>query len=80
MITAIQSKREFKVITVTNKTHNETYICRLTEIMDVNSDSESFYSMQEIIDDIMDLKAGDSMYFQPCRDDNNSKGIIIRVE
>ena len=51
----------------------------LQEILDPTDDREVVYALQEIIDDILDLPAGDSMYFQPNRDDDGTKGIIRRM-
>lgn len=39
---------------------------------------EWIYAMQDISDNILDLKLGESMLFQPSRDDKTSKGIIYR--
>lgn len=44
------------------------------------SNYEYFYAMHDIVDKILDLKAGESMYFQPNRDDKTSKGIITRTK
>ena len=41
--------------------------------------SEVFYSMQEKTDEILDLKNGESLYFQANRDNENDKGIILRI-
>lgn len=37
------------------------------------------YSANEILDTILDLKPGESVYFQPTRDQKDTKGIIIRT-
>jgi len=36
--------------------------------------------VQEALTEITKLKVGESMYFQPNRDDPNSKGLILRTE
>lgn len=41
---------------------------------------EYIYALQDIADEVLDLKTGESMVFQPNRDDPNSKGIILRIE
>ena len=41
--------------------------------------SEVFYSIQEKTDEILDLKNGESLYFQANRDNENDKGIILRI-
>lgn len=40
---------------------------------------EYIYALHEILDKVLDLKDGQSMYFQPCRDNDDSKGIILRI-
>lgn len=49
------------------------------EMLFTESENEYIYALQEIIDDILDLKKGKSLYFQPNRDDKESKGILLRV-
>ncbi len=39
---------------------------------------EYMYSLQEIADDILDLKVNECMYFQGNRDNKECKGIITR--
>lgn len=43
------------------------------------SDWEFVYSLFENGDEWTKLDVGNSMYFQPTRDDSNSKGIITRI-
>ena len=43
------------------------------------SDLEFVYSLFENKDEWTKLDVGNSMYFQPTRDDSNSKGIITRI-
>lgn len=43
------------------------------------SDWEFVNAMNEIGDEVKNLDVGNSMYFQPTRDDSNSKGIITRI-
>lgn len=42
--------------------------------------AEIWYAMDDRLDEVLDLKVGESMYFQPNRDDKKSKGIIFRVK
>ena len=44
------------------------------------NDYEYIYALRDIINEVLDLKIGESMYFQPNRDNADSKGIILRVE
>ena len=41
--------------------------------------TEVFYAMQGKTDEILDLKNGESLYFQANRDNENDKGIILRI-
>ena len=43
-------------------------------------DSELQYSLQDILDDILDLKLYDKIHFQSDRSVENSLGIIIRTQ
>lgn len=43
------------------------------------ADYEFVYAMNEDMENIDKLSIGQSMYFQPCRDDETSKGIITRI-
>lgn len=54
---------------------------KLTDLPELlNDGSELVYAFNEILDAVLDLKTGESIYFQPNRDDKNSKGIIVRVK
>lgn len=44
------------------------------------NDFEYLYSIREIIDDLLDLMPGQSMYFSPSRDNKEIKGIIYRTK
>lgn len=43
------------------------------------SENEYMFALQEITDTVLDLKKGESMYFQPNRDNGKSRGIILRI-
>lgn len=79
---AIDSKRSFEIFIAeagTSQVVTEN-IHSLLDPKDFGDDYEYKYAAQEITDEILDLKVGESMYFQPNRDDKNSKGIIIRTK
>ena len=42
--------------------------------------TEVFYAMQGKTDEILDLKNGESLYFQANRDNETDKGIILRIQ
>jgi len=78
------SKRKYEVTIVENGIMNIKGI-KISAILtsndnDPNDEGYEFeYALQGIVDDVLDLKQGDSMYFQPNRDNGDSKGIILRV-
>lgn len=47
--------------------------------LDRANDYEYIYTLQEVADDIMDLKVSQSMFVQLSRDDKDVKGVLIRV-
>ena len=71
-----------------NRTYSIAFIDDCMELIDVisieeilrNDHSELNYALQSVLDDVLDLKKGESMYFQPNRDNDNSKGIIVRID
>jgi hypothetical protein len=42
------------------------------------NDNECVYALNDMMDEVLDLKKGESMYFQPNRDNKLAKGIITR--
>lgn len=52
----------------------------LLNINDNMDDYEFIYALQEIADDVLDLKINESLYFKPNRDNELAKGIITRVK
>lgn len=47
--------------------------------LDRVNDYEYIYALQEVADDIMDLKVSQSMFVQLSRDDKDVKGVLIRI-
>ncbi|MBL4654165.1 MAG: hypothetical protein JKY53_15075 [Flavobacteriales bacterium] len=73
------SKRKYEITTVESGA-TDTIFREIDQI--INSDDEGFefeYALQGIIDQVLDLGLGHSMYFQPNRDNKDSQGIIVRV-
>lgn len=54
-------------------------IGRILKPREQGKDWEYIYALNDIIDKILDLKDGQSMYFQPNRDNYDTKGIILRT-
>lgn len=53
---------------------------RLIEERKNEYEYEYIYAIQSYhLDDMLDLKIGESIFFQPNRDDSKSKGIITRI-
>ena len=73
----INSNRKFKV--QISSLIVEDFTIDLDEIINNPDALEVIYAMNEILDKILDLKLNESMYFQPNRDNNKSKGIITRL-
>ena len=75
----INSKRQYKIAMIENETAT---IIEKTTIENILTDDgfEYQYALQGEIDEILDLKLGESMYFQANRDDKNSKGVILRIK
>ena len=73
------SKREFVVQTSLGNTVTEMLQPSASDIHDNKDDVEVYYALQDIFDKVLDLAKCESMYFQPNRDNKDSKGIITRV-
>lgn len=52
----------------------------LDELLNQDDNLEVQYSAQERTDEILDLKNGESMYFQVNRDNDNSKAVLLRIK
>ena len=72
------SKRRYQVVTLDSCGVGQMAI-DLGNLNQNREDYEFVYALADRIDDVLDLKPGESMYFQPNRDDCSSKGIIKRV-
>jgi len=83
---AIDSKRKYLIMGVTGNGHHESVtdtVHQLLQGADAEEDGNDFeyrFAAQEISDDILDLKVNESMYYQPNRDDKDSKAIILRIK
>lgn len=72
----LQISESGHAVTVDNLT-----VERLTEDKPQGDDFEYIYALDYYgIDKILDLKIGESVFIQPNRDDNESKGILTRVK
>lgn len=63
---------------VTNEYHPNCSIFDIERMSHIE-DMETGHSLMEGLQSILQLAIGQSMYFQPHRDDNTSKGIITRI-
>ncbi len=69
------TKRKFKLVGFgidTELTFNDLFLDR-------ENDYEYIYALQEITDEILDLKVCQSLFVQLNRDDINDKGVLVRV-
>lgn len=55
------------------------YVAFPRKVDDNGSEYEFIYAMNEIHEEFENLCIGKCIYFQPCRDDKTSKGIITRI-
>jgi spore coat polysaccharide biosynthesis protein SpsF (cytidylyltransferase family) len=78
MKTLAMSQREYKVA-ILDAGDMVIQHENLKTILDPKNDFEYIYAIQEEIDKLLDLKVGESMYIQPIRDNNDTKGIILRT-
>jgi len=77
-MSATMSKRRYQ-ISVLESGHSGIFLYEFCLSTLLEDESEMAYSIQERTDDLLDLKKGESMYFQPVRDLKESKGIILRI-
>lgn len=74
----MNSKRKYRIC-VCDQIGMSVENMTLHTINDSKMDAEYIYAMCEIIDEILDLRVEESMYFQSNRDNKNAKGIIYRI-
>ena len=77
----LESTRKYTITEAgENLIQHISYNQTLEQILSNQEDqSETNYSLQERIDEVLDLKVGQSIYFTPSRDQVNSKGVITRI-
>lgn len=68
------SKRQYRAHTVDEQGDLDTLDLNLENLINHNTDWEVFYSLDEEIDNILDLQIGQSLFFQANRDNPNQKG------
>ncbi len=76
------SKRVFQIVYTCGKNNQiaERISWFLKDLLDEKNDYELAYALQEVIDSVLDLTVDEAMYFIPNRDNETSKGIIVRVK
>ena len=76
----MQSRRQYRVIATWSNTSDAlNKVFSVQELLNEDDGTEVRYAVQEVTDELLDLRVNESMYFQPNRDDKDSKGIIVRV-
>lgn len=66
------SKRRYVIQTSIGNTTTELLHPKIQKIIN-NTEGEVYFALQDELDLILDLRQGESMYFQPNRDDSKSK-------
>ena len=60
--------------------HSSRQLVIYPRIKAMGNDYEFIYALNEnYMNEVFNMKKGESMYFQPIRDDDKSKGIITRI-
>lgn len=75
----IFSKREW-VLTFELGDTEVVNLATIYEKTDQENDFEYNYALQEIVDEILDMKFNETIYFQHNRDDENSKALLTRIK
>jgi len=77
----MNSNRKFQVAICDNASNIIVQTISIEELIHGPEDnlSEWEYALRDDIDAVLDLKVGESMYFQPNRDNAGTKGIIFRI-
>lgn len=77
----INSKRTFEIVSTSeNLNKNLDKVIMTLDSIVYDDYSELGYALQEVIDEVLDLKVGESIYFTPNRDIKDSKGLILRIK
>lgn len=79
----MSSRRKYYVAMIDDTDEVDQFWFDLDKIYELDPEESHYefrYALNDIIDDVLDLKNGESMYFQPDRQDINSKGIIKRIQ
>ena len=77
------SRRSFNIVSTSGCKTNliqDTFTWSLNDLLSEDNDYETAFALQDILDEVLDLRFGDALYFQPNRDNQKTKGIIVRVK
>ena len=74
----ILSRREW-VLTFKLGSTEKVNLLSIYEKSENENDFEFKYALQDSIDEILDMKINETIYFQYNRDDQNSKGLLTRI-
>lgn len=77
-MTDINSKREW-VLTFKLGSTEKVNLLSIYKKSENENDFEFNYALQDSIDEILDMKINETIYFQYDRDDQNSKGLLTRI-
>lgn len=73
------SKRKFSVVGFEAGHELRTEIT-VNQLFDKKEDTELIYTLQEITDKVLDMKVGETLFIDLNRDNEQSKGVILRTE
>lgn len=76
---SILTNREYECVTVELGAIQKKFRFPLGDLWKSDND-EVYFALQDIGDRVLDLRVGDSLYFQPIRDDDKTKAILIRIK
>lgn len=69
------TKRKYKLVSF--DTNEDLSLERI--INSKGNDYEYVYALQEVLDDVLDLREGESLVVQLDRSNSNDKGVLFRV-
>jgi hypothetical protein len=74
-----RSKRDYQIVQLQYPSQGIETMFTLSLDAILHSDFEVCYALHEVLDEVLDLKLHESMYFTPNRDMDKSKAILLRI-
>lgn len=73
------SKRQFEVVGFEGGQKVKVKFS-VSRLFDKKEEQELFYTLQEVIDNVLDLKVGEALFIDLNRDNREDKGVILRTK